>query len=202
MKIFRLRNFIYYNDKRLLNVAGIHELLAHKAQNNIRLQLVSTELVEASEMENRVNQIRRGVEMDWMKEKGKGKKSLSQLRRLAELVDRTEISDKVKLGIWTGLMVFMVLTIAFLIINYDINFTSEPQFEKTFPIWRGVCYFILLFWLFSVQSYIFETYGISFRLLTTTSNFYIPKYPMLFVGAAFFTSIHLLMFLLYIFALA
>ena len=37
MKIFRLRNFIYYNDKRLLNVAGIHELLAHKAQNNIRL---------------------------------------------------------------------------------------------------------------------------------------------------------------------
>ena len=84
--------------------------------------------------------------MDWMKEKGKGKKSLSQLRRLAELVDRTEISDKVKLGIWTGLMVF---TIAFLIINYDINFTSEPQFEKALPIWRGVCYFILLFWLFS-----------------------------------------------------
>lgn len=65
-----------------------------------------------------------------------------------------------------------------------------------------MCYFILLFWLFAVQSYTFEKYGISFRMLTIMNNFYIPKYPALFVCAAFFTSVHLLMFMLYIFALA
>lgn len=59
-----------------------------------------------------------------MKEKGGTKKSLEQLRRLAELVDRREISNKTKLGVWTGIMAFMALTVAFLIINYDINFTS------------------------------------------------------------------------------
>ena len=117
-------------------------------------------------------------------------------------MDRTEISNKMKLGIWTGIIVFMIGTITFLIINYDINFTSEPQFEKTFPIWRGVCYFILLIWLFAIQSYIFERFGLSFRLMTIMNNFYIPKYPVLFVCAAFFTFLHLLMFMFYIFALA
>ena len=96
----------------------------------------------------------------------------------------------------------MVVTIIYLIINYDINFTSEPQFEITFPIWRGVCYFILLIWLFAIQSYVFETFGINFRLMTVMNNYYIPKYPVIFVCAAVFTSIHLLMFMFYIFALA
>ena len=99
-------------------------------------------------------------------------------------------------------MVFMSCTVIFLIVNYDINFTSYHQFEETFPIWRGVWYFIWLFWLFGVQSYVFETFGISFRMLTMINNFYIPKYPTLFICAAFFTSVHLLMFMLYIFALA
>ena len=99
-------------------------------------------------------------------------------------------------------MLFMFATCLFLFINYDINFKSEPQFEITFPIWRGMCYFLLLLWLFGVQSYVFETYGVSFRMLTILNNMYIPKYPQLFTCAAFFTTLHLFMFMFYMLALA
>ena len=99
-------------------------------------------------------------------------------------------------------MAVILIIILFLIIKYDISFKSEPQFEKTFPIWRGLSYFVFLIWVFAVQSYIFERFGISFRLITTMNNYYIPKYPGLIMCAAFFTSFHLLMFFFYVIALA
>lgn len=136
------------------------------------------------------------------KNRAKRDHSLVQIRRLAELVNRKQISNPITIGFWTGTMILILALTIFLINYFDINFKSEPQFEKTFPIWRGLSYFVFLIWVFALQSYVFENFGITFRLITTMNNFYIPKYPGLILCAAFFTSLHMLMFLFYVLALA
>lgn len=59
MKIFRIRNYIYYNEKRLHRIASSHELLATKAHQNLRLGAIDTSFLEQSSLEDRVSKIRK-----------------------------------------------------------------------------------------------------------------------------------------------
>ena len=50
--------------------------------------------------------------------------SLAQIQRLAELVNRTEISNTKIIGFWTGAMLFILLGIIFMVIYFDITFKT------------------------------------------------------------------------------
>ena len=89
------------------------------------------------------------------KNRGTRENSLEQIQRLAEIVNRQEISNPKIIGFWMGAMLFILIGIISMVIYFDITFKTEPQFEKTFPICRGLSYFVFLIWLFALQSYIF-----------------------------------------------
>ena len=72
-------------------------------------------------------------------------------------------------------VIIMISVITFLIIYFDINFSTSMDFENTFPIWRGLSYFILYIWLLGINTYIFNYFKINFYLLTAFNNFHLPS---------------------------
>jgi hypothetical protein len=69
----------------------------------------------------------------------------------------------------------MISIITFLIIYFDINFNTNIAFENTFPIWRGLSYFIIGIWLMGINTYIFNYFQINFYLFTAFNNFHMPS---------------------------
>ena len=127
---------------------------------------------------------------------------MRQLRNLVEITSIKPIGSPFLLGFWFATVILIIIAIIFIIVYFRINFTTNNDFERTFPIWRGLWYFIYLIWLMGMNTYIFNYYKINFNLLTAFNNYHLPNPSRLLICASIFTSIHFLLFLAYLIKLA
>ena len=95
----------------------------------------------------------------------------------------------------------MICTLAiliFLIVKNHINVDQYGDFQKTFPIWRGMSYIILYIWVMGLTTLYFEIHEINYKLLFNLDTVNLPRATFILNCAGLFTTLYLLLFIYYI----
>lgn len=79
---------------------------------------------------------------------------------------------------------------------------TDPVFNRDFPTWRGIAFFIFYVWILSMNTYMFEKYGVSHRIIFKHEDHHYSTALDMFKVSGFFTTIFFLLFLIYTLELA
>jgi hypothetical protein len=106
-----------------------------------------------------------------------------------------------RLGLWMGTSIVILSIMIFIIVYQGLSVENDSEFARDFPVWRGIAIFIIYIWVLGFNIYCFETYKISHRLIFKFNDHLYSNYRYIFRLAGFFTTIFLVMFLLYLLSL-
>jgi hypothetical protein len=52
------------------------------------------------------------------------------------------------------------------------SLTADPVFNRDFPVWRGISYFIIYMWVLAINVYMFERHHINYRLVFKFTDYH------------------------------
>lgn len=78
-----------------------------------------------------------------------------------------------------------------------ISIEKDPVFSRDFPTWRGIAYFIFYMWIISINTYFFEAYNVSHRIIFHYNEHHYSTSAQISVLAGVFSTIFLVMFTIY-----
>lgn len=88
--------------------------------------------------------------------------------------------------------------LVFIILYKHLNVENDSIFARDFPTWRGAAVFILYIWVLGFNLYCFETYKISHRLIFKFTDHHYSTSAHIFRFAGIFTTLFLILFLIYL----
>ena len=94
-------------------------------------------------------------------------------------------------------MLFTLMYLLYLVETYDIHIESNETFKNTFPLWRGLTYFIAYIWVLAIDLFVFERFKINYRRVMNLDNNKMPKSFYLFFSACFFSIIYMALFIMF-----
>lgn len=75
---------------------------------------------------------------------------------------------------------------------------SDQIFARDFPVWRGICFFLIYMWILALNAYMFERHHINHKLIFKFTDYHASTSTEAFYRASIFSSVYLILFLLYI----
>lgn len=110
--------------------------------------------------------------------------------------------DGFLVGLWIGVSVSLLIVLVVIIQVNKLSLENDSAFSRDFPTWRGVAIFIFYLWILGFNTYMYERYKITHRLIFKFNDHHYSKAIHIFKIAGFHTSAFLILFLLYVLDLA
>lgn len=67
----------------------------------------------------------------------------------------SEVSDSFIFGGWVGVIVTVIIVLIIILAYSGISIETDPTFNRDFPTWRGIAFFIFYIWILGFDVYNF-----------------------------------------------
>jgi hypothetical protein len=116
---------------------------------------------------------------------------------------KVSYSDYFLFGLGIGATAILLVALVTIIIYQNLSIeNTSAAFSRDFPTWRGIAIFILYIWILGFDVYCFERYKISHRLIFQFNDHHYSTSSSVFKIAGFFTSLFMVVFLIYLLMIA
>ncbi len=129
----------------------------------------------------------------------KGKDYIEYYKELNNYLKNEDISitQSFYLGILLGMLLFQILIIVVVLMNYSLDIDKDVEFSSVFPLFRGFAVICLYWWLMGFTIYIWKSVKINYKLIFEITGNNI-KVVTIYKQAAFFSFLFLGSLIFYI----
>ena len=85
---------------------------------------------------------------------GPSKKNRDSLRKLSQKIESTG-EDSFIFGGWVGMMSTVIIILIIILAINGLSIETDPIFNRDFPTWRGIAFFIFYIWILGFNTYQF-----------------------------------------------